>query len=63
MISIMASNNAQLIEKTEILCKKTLRGKIMTYLEQEAKRNGSTEFEIPLTERIWPIIWMLTAVL
>jgi len=42
MISIMASNNAQLIEKTEILCKKTLRGKIMTYLEQEAKRNGST---------------------
>ena len=29
MISIMASNNAQLIEKTEILCKKTLRGKIM----------------------------------
>ena len=31
MISIMASNNAQLIEKTEILC----------------KRNGSTEFEIP----------------
>ena len=49
MISIMASNNAQLIEKTEILCKKTLRGKIMTYLEQEAKRNGSTEFEIPLS--------------
>ena len=58
MISIMASNNAQLIEKTEILCKKTLRGKIMTYLElathvgdvdvlKEAKRNGSTEFEIP----------------
>ena len=47
MISIMASNNAQLIEKTEILCKKTLRGKIMTYLEQEARRNGSTEFEIP----------------
>lgn len=35
----------------------------MTYLEQEAKRNGSTEFEIPLIERIWPIIWMLTAVL
>lgn len=47
MISIMASNNAQLIEKTEILCKKTLRGKIMTYLEQEAKRNGSNEFTIP----------------
>lgn len=47
MISIMASNNAQLIEKTEILCKKTLRGKIITYLEQEAKRNGSNEFTIP----------------
>ena len=53
MISIMASNNAQLIEKTEILCKKPLRGKIMTSLEQEAKRNGSTEFEIPfnITDR------------
>lgn len=47
MISIMASNNAQLIEKTEILCKKTLRGKIMTYLEQESKRHNSTEFEVP----------------
>lgn len=47
MIAIMASNNAQLIEKTEILCKKTLRGKIMTYLEQESRRNGANEFEVP----------------
>lgn len=64
MISIMASNNAQLIEKTEILCKKTLRGKIMTYLEQEAKNvTVLLNLKYLLTERIWPIIWMLTAVL
>lgn len=35
------------MKKRRYCVKKTLRGKIMTYLEQEAKRNGSTEFEIP----------------
>ena len=47
IVSILADNNTRLIEKTEILCKKTLRSKIMAYLEQEAKYNGSDSFEIP----------------
>lgn len=47
IVSILADNNTRLIEKTEILCKKTLRGKIMAYLEQEAKYNGSDKFTIP----------------
>ena len=43
----VVSYNTRLIEKTEILCKKTLRGKIMAYLEQEARYNGSDKFTIP----------------
>ena len=47
IVSILADNNTRLIEKTEILCKKTLRSKIMAYLEQEARYNGSDSFEVP----------------
>ena len=47
IVSILADNNTRLIEKTEILCKKTLRSKIMAYLEQEAKYNGTDKFTIP----------------
>lgn len=47
IVSILADNNTRLIEKTEILCKKTLRSKIMAYLEQESKYNGSKKFTIP----------------
>lgn len=47
IISILADNNARLIEKTEILCKKTLRGKIMAYLEQEARHQGKRKFVCP----------------
>lgn len=47
IISVLADNNAKLIEKTEILCKKTLRGKIMAYFEQEAKHQGSRKFVCP----------------
>lgn len=47
IVSILADNNTRLIEKTEILCKKTLRSKILAYLEQEAKYNNSTRFTIP----------------
>ena len=36
-----------MIEKTEILCKKTLRSKILAYLEQEARNQGSRQFTIP----------------
>lgn len=47
IVSILADNNTRLIEKTEILCKKTLRSKIMAYLKQEAKYNGTRKFTIP----------------
>ena len=49
IVSILADNNTRLIEKTEILCKKTLRSKILAYLEQEARNNGSHSFTIPFT--------------
>ena len=47
IVSILADNNTRLIEKTEIFCKKTLRSKILAYLEQEARNNGSHRFTIP----------------
>ena len=47
IVSILADNNTRLIEKTEILCKKTLRSKILAYLEQEARNQGCRHFTIP----------------
>lgn len=47
IVSILADNNTRLIEKTEILCKKTLRSKILAYLEQEARNQGCRRFTIP----------------
>lgn len=46
-ISIMADNNIKLIEKTEILSKKTLRAKILAYLEHESKRIGEVKVTVP----------------
>ena len=48
MIRLIAEKNIRLIEKTEIIAKKTLREKIMTYLSLQSQRCGSTYFEIPL---------------
>lgn len=47
IVSILADNNTRLIEKTEILCKKTLRSKILAYLEQEGRNNACRKFTIP----------------
>lgn len=47
IVSVLADNNTRLIEKTEILCKKTLRSKIFAYLEQEARNTGCRQFTIP----------------
>ena len=47
IVSILADNNTRLIEKTEILCKKTLRSKILAYLDQEARNHGCRSFTIP----------------
>lgn len=46
MVSIVAEHNNELIEKVDILGKKSLRGKIMTYLEQQAAAKQSNKFEI-----------------
>ena len=49
IVAILADNNSRLIEKTEILCKKTLRGKILAYLEQEAANAGTKKFVVPFS--------------
>lgn len=49
IVSILADNNSKLIEKTEILSKKTLRGKIYAYLELVANDAGSKKFVIPFS--------------
>ena len=49
IVAILADNNSKLIEKTEILCKKTLRGKILAYLEHEANEAHSKKFVVPFS--------------
>ncbi len=48
MVAIIARKNKQLMEKTEVISKKTLREKIMVYLSQQAQQKGTKYFEIPL---------------
>lgn len=47
LMCLMADNNARLVRKNEIVCKNSLREKIMTYLSQVAREKASLEFEIP----------------
>jgi CRP-like cAMP-binding protein len=49
IVAILADNNSKLIEKTDILCKKTLRGKILAYLEHEANEAHSKKFVVPFS--------------
>ncbi len=49
IISVLADNNTLLIEKNEIISKKTLRDKIMAYLEQQARNTGCAKFSIPFS--------------
>jgi len=46
MVTIVADHNNELIEKVDILGKKTLRGKIMAYLEQQATTKKTRKFEV-----------------
>jgi CRP-like cAMP-binding protein len=46
-VSIMADNNIRLVEKTEILCKKSLRSKILAYLEYETRYLEEKKITIP----------------
>ncbi len=47
IVGILADNNTRLLEKTEVLCKKSLRAKILTYLEQEAVKQGTRAVQLP----------------
>lgn len=48
MVALIATKNRQLMDKVDILSKKTLRDKIATYLLQESGKKNSLLFEIPL---------------
>ena len=48
MVTVSAEQNIVLMDKVDILSKKTLREKIATYLLQEASKQQSLYFDIPL---------------
>ncbi len=48
MVVMLSNKNQALMEKIEVVSKKTLREKILSYLSQEAQKQGSKYFEIPL---------------
>ena len=48
MVRIIANKNRDLMRKVEIVSKKTLREKILTYLSVQAQAQDSRYFEIPL---------------
>lgn len=48
MMKLMANKNAQLMEKIEIISKKTIRKKILTYMLLQSQIHESDYFEIPL---------------
>ena len=48
MVQLIADKNLELMRKTEVVTKKTLREKILAYLSQQAQQAGSEYFEIPL---------------
>lgn len=47
LLCVMAKQNQELVEKNELICKKTLRDKILTYLYHMARSNHSNTFTIP----------------
>ena len=48
MVRVIADKNRELMQKVEIISKKSLREKILSYLSHYAQRSASSEFEIPL---------------
>ena len=49
MVRIIAAKNRDLMRKVEIVSKKTLRDKILTYLSVQAQNRNSRYFQIPLS--------------
>ena len=48
MVRVIARKNRDLIQKVEVVSKKTLREKILAYLSLQAQLNGTKYFEVPL---------------
>lgn len=48
MVRLIGDKNVQLMQKIEIISQKTLRGKIMTYLQNQSMEQNSRNFSIPL---------------
>lgn len=48
MVQLISDKNVQLMQKIEVISKKTLRGKILAYLRSQAPEDGSLRFSIPL---------------
>lgn len=48
MVQLIGDKNVQLMHKIEIISKKTLREKIMAYLQQQVMEHSSRQFTIPL---------------
>lgn len=48
MVTLIAKKNMQLLEKLEILSKKTIREKILTYLSQHVQTSGKHYFTSPM---------------
>lgn len=47
LLRVMAEKNLLLHQKLELASKRTTREKLMTYLQEQAKKNASREFTIP----------------
>lgn len=48
MVRLISEKNQRLMDKASIVSQKTLREKILAYLRNEAERQGSQRFTIPL---------------
>ena len=49
MVQLIGDKNVQLMHKIEVISKKTLREKILTYLQQQTLDQDSRQFTIPLS--------------
>jgi CRP-like cAMP-binding protein len=48
MVSLIAAKNRDLMQKIEVISKKNLRDKIMTYLSMQAQTQGKRYFDVPM---------------
>ena len=51
LLSISSNNNIRLSDRMLNTSSKTIRGRLISYLSQEAHKNGSSEFSIPLNRQ------------